>query len=350
MSKKIAKIQFNGGELSPWLQGRLDIAKYHRTARLCRNFIPLTEGSLKRRGGTRFVAKTPEQSALTFRIIPNPVDAVVLINNVEQNSIILAYGDTVTYEVRADGYVTATGKMRVVQNTSLTVALVSQTVRYTLTISPQPSSAIVKIAGYVRSVYNGYKNEVVPYVVYKDGYTLQSGTVLLDENKSLQITLAEETSSSVDYGAWGDPVAFIACSAYGHITIQKKCFIIRFQNGYLPILFDASKTAPDVSDIDESMFVTTQTDGYDSLAFNSSHLNQLALIRRGNQAIFYDDANGTVVAGYDYVSMSFMGWQLDENGQFATVYNSYDGSVVGGTVKVYYQGSLVWTLRGRSNG
>ena len=54
MSIKPTRMQFNGGELSPWLQGRTDIAKYDKTAKLCRNFIPLVEGSLKRRGGTRF--------------------------------------------------------------------------------------------------------------------------------------------------------------------------------------------------------------------------------------------------------------------------------------------------------
>ena len=52
MSIKPAKVQFNGGELSPWLEGRTDIAKYDKTAKLCRNFIPMAEGSLKRRGGT----------------------------------------------------------------------------------------------------------------------------------------------------------------------------------------------------------------------------------------------------------------------------------------------------------
>ena len=45
MSIKPEKVQFNGGELSPWLEGRTDIAKYDKTAKLCRNFIPLAAAS-----------------------------------------------------------------------------------------------------------------------------------------------------------------------------------------------------------------------------------------------------------------------------------------------------------------
>ena len=53
MSIKPAKVQFSGGELSPWLEGRTDIAKYDKTAKLCRNFIPLGGGGRGRRGGAR---------------------------------------------------------------------------------------------------------------------------------------------------------------------------------------------------------------------------------------------------------------------------------------------------------
>ena len=66
MEMKPAKVQFNGGELSPWLEGRVDFAKYDKTAKLCRNFIPISEGSLKRRGGTRFVAFTPEEETVVL--------------------------------------------------------------------------------------------------------------------------------------------------------------------------------------------------------------------------------------------------------------------------------------------
>ena len=153
MSVKPAKIQFNGGELSPWLAGRIDIAKYDKTARLCRNFIPLIEGSLKRRGGSRFVAETPETSEVTFTIQTVPFDAKVLINGMVLNSLKVACGDMVNYEVSADGYETVSGQICVTKKMSLNVVLVSMTERFVLTVDAVPDDAVVKIAGCERNVY-----------------------------------------------------------------------------------------------------------------------------------------------------------------------------------------------------
>ena len=48
---------FNGGELSPALAGRVDIDDYKFGARLIENFIPETQGGLKKFYGTDFVSK-----------------------------------------------------------------------------------------------------------------------------------------------------------------------------------------------------------------------------------------------------------------------------------------------------
>ena len=52
---------FNAGEWSRSLDGRVDLPRYGGAARELRNFIPLTEGPAERRAGTRWVAepKTP---------------------------------------------------------------------------------------------------------------------------------------------------------------------------------------------------------------------------------------------------------------------------------------------------
>ena len=62
MAKPILN-QFNGGEISSWLEGRIDLQKYPYSARLMRNFIPLVEGSVVRRGGSHFVASCKEEDA-----------------------------------------------------------------------------------------------------------------------------------------------------------------------------------------------------------------------------------------------------------------------------------------------
>lgn len=46
---------FNAGELSPLLDGRVDIAKYNNGCRSIENFIPAVQGPAVRRGGTRYV-------------------------------------------------------------------------------------------------------------------------------------------------------------------------------------------------------------------------------------------------------------------------------------------------------
>ena len=46
---------FNGGELSPLLDGRVDQDKYFTGCRTLANFIPTVQGPARRRGGTRFV-------------------------------------------------------------------------------------------------------------------------------------------------------------------------------------------------------------------------------------------------------------------------------------------------------
>ncbi|QYU68577.1 hypothetical protein J4558_00045 [Leptolyngbya sp. 15MV] len=51
--------RLNGGEVSPWLQGRVDLERYRSSLRLCLNMIPLAEGAITRRPGTRFVAEVP---------------------------------------------------------------------------------------------------------------------------------------------------------------------------------------------------------------------------------------------------------------------------------------------------
>lgn len=45
---------FNAGELSPQLEGRVDLAKYANGSKLLQNLIPLVQGPAQRRGGTRY--------------------------------------------------------------------------------------------------------------------------------------------------------------------------------------------------------------------------------------------------------------------------------------------------------
>lgn len=351
MSMKPAKIQFNGGELSPWLAARTDIVKYDKTAKLCRNFIPLTEGSLKRRGGTCCVAQTPEADLNVMLVInPLPAHAEVLINHAKTNTITAARGDTLFYEVKAKGYATMSGKVTVVANTNLQVKLVSEVKRHTLTIATSPANATVKINGFLRKTYEAAENEAVNYIVYDNYYLPQHGTLSLNGDKTLNIALTMDHVDTFDYGTWGNPLAFISCSLYGDIDGLKKCFLICFENGYLPILFDAKLKAPRDEDFDESRFVFTGTQGYNALYKNAYGADTLGVLRLSDDGVFYDSLAGVAACGFDFATLKNSGFAADDRDSFVAHFDDYVGYGTGGGIKVCYQGEVIWALKGRNNG
>ncbi len=61
------KASFNAGELHPRLAARLDFAKYPAGLETCENLIPLSEGGIMRRSGTRYVAEE-KSSAVRGRL------------------------------------------------------------------------------------------------------------------------------------------------------------------------------------------------------------------------------------------------------------------------------------------
>ena len=67
---KAAPLQanFNAGELSPTLEGRVDISWYGNGCHKLRNFIPLVQGPARRRSGTRFVAEVKNSAERTWLV------------------------------------------------------------------------------------------------------------------------------------------------------------------------------------------------------------------------------------------------------------------------------------------
>ena len=71
---------FNAGELSPTLDGRVDLAKYGYGCAKMENFYPLVQGGARKRSGTRFVNEVKNSADLT-RLIPfefNTTQAYIL--------------------------------------------------------------------------------------------------------------------------------------------------------------------------------------------------------------------------------------------------------------------------------
>lgn len=59
---------FNAGELTPNMEGRVEVAKYANGAKKLENYIPLIQGPAKRRGGTRFVAEVKDSTSQTWLV------------------------------------------------------------------------------------------------------------------------------------------------------------------------------------------------------------------------------------------------------------------------------------------
>ena len=69
---KAAPIQtnFTAGELSPRLEGRVDISKYFNGARSLKNMLIHTHGGITRRGGTKFISTAKIAGDKKIRLIP----------------------------------------------------------------------------------------------------------------------------------------------------------------------------------------------------------------------------------------------------------------------------------------
>lgn len=66
------------------------------------------------------VTLVKQQVTVTFQSVPS--DAVIKLNGVAQTSVTVEYGDTISYEVSAEGYLTATGS--IVADTTETITVV----------------------------------------------------------------------------------------------------------------------------------------------------------------------------------------------------------------------------------
>lgn len=79
-----AQTSFNAGELSPYLDGRVDLAKFGNGCSLMRNFRPIPQGPALRRSGSRYVAGTKTMSERSW---------LARFVFAEDDSYVLEFGD-----------------------------------------------------------------------------------------------------------------------------------------------------------------------------------------------------------------------------------------------------------------
>ena len=207
MAKPVVN-QFNGGEISPWLEGRTDLAKYNHSLTRLENFVPLVEGSAKRRGGSHFVAPLKEVDAVLFKIVPTPDDAAVYINNELADELYVAPGDKVSYSVMADGYFTVSASQTVNEDTTLYISLVSLLSRASLTVVTVPAGGEVFINSVRQNPAVVTFGSTAVYEAVLDGYDNAGGqvqvngdmTVTVNFVMSFEIRVAEDNAKIVING------------------------------------------------------------------------------------------------------------------------------------------------------
>lgn len=69
MTISAMQVSFTGGEWSPSLHARVDLAKYASAVRTCKNFVVHPHGGVSNRAGTQFIAEVKDSSK-TVRLIP----------------------------------------------------------------------------------------------------------------------------------------------------------------------------------------------------------------------------------------------------------------------------------------
>lgn len=124
----------------------------------------------------------------TFSIVPDPIDATVMIDGEERSSIFVEEGTEVTWEVSAENYDTDMGSY-VMEDSDHTEYITLNPTEYTVTITPDPADATVVINGDETDTYTAPYGELIEWEVSKTGYDTEYGSFTLTEDTDLTVTL-----------------------------------------------------------------------------------------------------------------------------------------------------------------
>ena len=349
MSIKPERVQFNGGELSPWLEGRTDIAKFNKTAKLCQNFIPLAEGSLKRRGGFKVAACGAEGDSIKFSVCPNPPYADVYLNEVKTKNVFVTEGDTVTIDVYADGFEPYHTEVTVsADKPDLTVTLNGLSPVVTVKLAVEPPWATVTLNGVNATETIAPINSDIAYTAKyhheNTFYYTEHGIVHADTDKTVPITLHQIMDMYNGFGSWGKINDFIHCTYVFDGTKFEKCFWIKFENGCLPLRFDMTLDYPEV--IREEDFLLGCSDKVNSVMKIDGKWQGVTVTEENE--CFVWKTNKTLQV-YDKQKLAELNWPK-KNGRFCLFDDSYDGTPAWGGLYVWKNAKPVWIWKGRENG
>lgn len=124
-----------------------------------------------------------------YTLTVNPVtpDATVTINGIVQTSMQVTNGSIVNVKVSADGYKTYEEFILVDKDMVITPELQKEEVTFSITTIP--TDCVVKLNSVARNSINIIKGSSVNWEVSKSGYITKSGSTIVTENTSMQVSL-----------------------------------------------------------------------------------------------------------------------------------------------------------------
>lgn len=124
-----------------------------------------------------------------YTLTVNPVtpDTTITINGIVQTSMQVTNGSTVNVKVSADGYKTYEEFILVDKDMVITPELQKEEVTFSITTIP--TDCVVKLNGVARNSINIIKGSSVNWEVSKSSYITKSGSIIVTENTSMQVSL-----------------------------------------------------------------------------------------------------------------------------------------------------------------
>lgn len=134
-----------------------------------------------------------------YTLTVNPVtpDATVTINGIVQTSMQVTNGSTVNVKVSADGYKTYEEFILVDKDMVITPELQKEEVTFSITTIP--TDCVVKLNGVARNSITIIKGSSVNWEVSKSGYITKSGSIIVTENTSMQVSLDVIGESKINF-------------------------------------------------------------------------------------------------------------------------------------------------------
>lgn len=159
------------------------------------------------------------QPMATLTVLPDPEDAIVKINNIEQTSITVPVGTVVKVEVSKSGYETKIENIVVDEDKSVNITLEKISIKVTVSVATDPIDAIVTMNGTVGNIQTfDYGTEVV-VTASKEGYldsSINLGVVTHDISTNITLTLDSFTYTIVPTPS--DAIVTINDEQRTHIT------------------------------------------------------------------------------------------------------------------------------------